>query len=95
MWGDACKIYGPYTITMLAVTMEYDRPIATNCDFFCRYKRCNHDHTCHQLREVLMLRSLDMYVLFEPLEKGWVAGGHMCMRTSLCFHWVVVCVWDL
>ena len=33
MCDDACEVYGPQTIGMLAVVMEYDRPIATNYDF--------------------------------------------------------------
>ena len=32
MWDDAYVIYGPQTIVMIVMAMEYDHPIATNCD---------------------------------------------------------------
>ena len=32
MEDDTCGIYGPQTIVILAMSMEYDHPIAANCD---------------------------------------------------------------
>ena len=35
MWDDTCVLYGSYTIIMMVVDMEYDRPIVTNYNLVC------------------------------------------------------------